>query len=227
MIKKKELDNELLINELSRLHFLRREEKSYLENIKVPKDILKICIFQQYLQDLLSEYLNTPWLLSSKKSLKYELNARFFHENDLLVELDVVQIKNLPAVIKIGYEFLDKLISLAKNKGKKNHRKIIIPRAQTQNYSGNKVLSEFISFSKDNLSSFIDVSFIHGSCADNSIINYSDLDTFMVINQSTIFDSVKLKTLKRNWLKSLKYLYLFDPLQHHSHMFCTVIDLKF
>jgi hypothetical protein len=227
MIKKK-IDNELLISELSRLSFLRKEERTYLENIKVQKDVFKVCVFQQNLQNLLAEYLNTPWILSSKISLKYELLAPFFHENELLVELDKVYIKNLPEVIKIGYKFLDELIDLTSNKEeKKDYRKIIIPRIQTQNYSANKVLSEFISFSKENLSPYIDVSFIHGSCADNSIVNYSDLDTFMVINRNTILNLDELKSLKSNWLKSLKYLYLFDALQHHSHMFCTEIDLKF
>ena len=223
---KKGIADNLVERKIDAFKFLNIDEINFLKNINLSKNEFKIAIFQQNLQNLMTEYLNTPSILGSKFSSKYEALLNFFHENNLLIGLNKVKIKNLPRVIKIGYKLLEKLISLNNIENLNNCRDVIIPRKKKQRNLDKKNISEFINFSKVKLSPFMHSSFIHGSCADNSITDYSDLDTFLIINKETVFNVEQLKRLKIQWLKSLKYLYMFDPLQHHNHLFCTEIDLK-
>jgi hypothetical protein len=53
---------------------------------------------------------------------------------------------------------------------------------------------------------------VHGSIGTNEIINYSDFDGLLIVKDE-FFDSKDLKDFKK---KSIKYIYKFDPLQHHG-----------
>jgi len=47
-----------------------------------------------------------------------------------------------------------------------------------------------------------------------------------LIKKETIFSEKALNNFKKQWQKSLKYLYKFDCLQHHDHMVATEVDLN-
>lgn len=53
---------------------------------------------------------------------------------------------------------------------------------------------------------------VHGSVATNEVIPYSDFDGLLIVKTNMI-DSQKLKDFK---IESMKYIYKFDPLQHHG-----------
>ena len=66
---------------------------------------------------------------------------------------------------------------------------------------------------------------IHGSVGDlNYARGYSDLDTWLVLDEATVTNAALLRQFARKCYRSLTDLYRFDPLQHHGHMIATAID---
>ncbi len=66
---------------------------------------------------------------------------------------------------------------------------------------------------------------IHGSVGDlNYARGYSDLDTWLVLDEATVTDAARLRQFAKKCYRSLAELYRFDPLQHHGHMIATAID---
>ena len=53
---------------------------------------------------------------------------------------------------------------------------------------------------------------VHGSIATNEIIPYSDFDGLLIVKDKWV-NSKKLKNFKN---ESMRYIYKFDPLQHHG-----------
>jgi len=76
----------------------------------------------------------------------------------------------------------------------------------------------------DNISAF----YLHGSFGTKDYVKYwSDVDTFAVINKSSIMNPNTLLNLRQKFL-SLRELFLrIDPLQHHGCMIATDIDLEY
>jgi len=69
--------------------------------------------------------------------------------------------------------------------------------------------------------------YLHGSLSTMDFTEFSDLDTLFIIKQDVLEDPEKIRELEKNFIKSSRYLYEFDPLQHHSHFFLTECDMSF
>lgn len=86
---------------------------------------------------------------------------------------------------------------------------------------------ELKRFSINNLKKYLSVFLIHGSIATLDYSKgWSDLDTYLVINKETLFDSERLLELREKLLEAYFYLLEIDPLQHHGFLVCTDLDLK-
>jgi len=66
---------------------------------------------------------------------------------------------------------------------------------------------------------------VHGSVADGTVLPYSDLDTFVILPSDRLCDAASVEDMVRAIYKSVRFLYEFDPLQHHAHICVTDLDL--
>lgn len=84
-----------------------------------------------------------------------------------------------------------------------------------------KYLNEEI---KDDLIGF----YLHGSLATMDYVKgYSDVDTFMVIERTTMQSPYRLVKLRNNCLKLYKMFFSIDPIQHHGILAVTFFELNF
>jgi hypothetical protein len=74
-----------------------------------------------------------------------------------------------------------------------------------------RILADYISDNRD----FILAALVHGSCATDEIINFSDFDGVLIIKKEFL-NQKKPKKILKFIDHSLKYIYKFDPLQHHG-----------
>ena len=221
--------DEILKKDIGKLKFLSETEIDYLKCKKPNKSKYFIVSFQEALRNCLLEYLNTPFLLSNKKSkpvgiLKEQYLQMGIETQSLNFNL---KIKNLFSIISHGYTKLQVVLEKFKLLGFEHEKKLNLVTIKKNYYSEFSVIEEYIAFTKTSLTSYLKSSIIHGSCADLELTSFSDLDTFLVISKETIFSENQLEKFKKKWLESLKYLYKFDCLQHHNHMVTTEVDLSF
>jgi len=77
---------------------------------------------------------------------------------------------------------------------------------------------------KDDLLEFL----IHGSYSTLDYVKRSsDLDTLLIIKKDIIKNVDRLYKFKKRIYRTIKYLWLMDPYQHHGHFTITEIDLKY
>ncbi len=88
-------------------------------------------------------------------------------------------------------------------------------------------INQMCDFIKKKLEPFIIDAYIHGSLSTMDFTGYSDLDTLFIIKQAVMEDFQKIKLLENLFLESLKYLYNFDPFQHHGHFYLIESELKY
>jgi len=82
-------------------------------------------------------------------------------------------------------------------------------------------------FMRHHMSPYLTMAAFHGSVADLGYSKgYSDLDTLLILNKSTVTEPRQLRRFAQLCYHSLMELYRFDPLQHHGHIVVTAIDLK-
>jgi len=87
-------------------------------------------------------------------------------------------------------------------------------------------VDELILWARKNLQDYVLIFWIHGSIAsDDYVVGWSDLDTYIVVKESTILDSSKLCKLRELLLIGYNYLLEVDPLQHHGFLTCSEFDL--
>jgi len=77
------------------------------------------------------------------------------------------------------------------------------------------------------LAPFLRGFYLHGSVSTLDYNAYSDLDTLMIVNRSTLEDWRNLHRLSLLSVRSTRFLYAFDPLQHHGHMVLSEHDLDY
>ncbi len=108
--------------------------------------------------------------------------------------------------------------------------KLDIPQTYDRSvYQGLKFnpINRLCEYIKEKLEPYLIGAYLHGSLSTMDYTEYSDLDTLFIIKQEVLEDPNKIKELERFFIKSTKYLYEFDPLQHHGHFFLTESDLKY
>jgi len=106
---------------------------------------------------------------------------------------------------------------------------VVKKKFDVKSYQNPKFLpvNQLCKYALDHLAPYIMDGFVHGSLSTMDFTEYSDLDTLFIIKQDVLEDPEKIKELEKRFIKSLRYLYEFDPLQHHSHFFLTECDLSF
>jgi predicted nucleotidyltransferase len=68
--------------------------------------------------------------------------------------------------------------------------------------------------------------YLHGSLASGDYIKgYSDVETLVIVKDSTLQNKKKLKQLRSALYKARYHLYQIDPLQHHGHFIIAESDL--
>jgi hypothetical protein len=87
-----------------------------------------------------------------------------------------------------------------------------------------KALCEYV---RERLEPYLVGAYIHGSLSTMDCTGYSDLDTLFIIRQEILEDPDQVRELERLFIKSTRYLYEFDPLQHHGHFFLAESDLRY
>jgi len=88
-------------------------------------------------------------------------------------------------------------------------------------------LVELCDFVNLRLKDFVSHFFLHGSMATMDYSKgWSDLDTFVVVNNSTLQDPGALTELRRLSFQAHEFLYRIDPLQHHGLIFAAETDLR-
>lgn len=220
--------NEIIARDIKELKFLTKEEREYLYSKSPNLNEYLIISFQESLRNCLLEYLNTPFLISFKKSKSADRLETTFLELKLDVKsLDFnLKVKDLPSIITHGYSLLDLLLKKRNNKTKEDKIIQFTPLKKGY-YFQFPVLEEYVEFTQRTLSKYLKISVIHGSCSDLELTPFSDLDTFLLINKATVNSKKLLVEFKSHWIDSLTYLYKFDSLQHHNHMVATEFDLDF
>ena len=78
------------------------------------------------------------------------------------------------------------------------------------------------SLIKNNYEQLFIAVIIHGSIATGEVVAYSDFDGLLIV-KNEFLNSKKLKEFKR---LSMKFIYQFDPLQHHGWFQISQSDLK-
>jgi hypothetical protein len=70
--------------------------------------------------------------------------------------------------------------------------------------------------------------YLHGSLATLDYVKgYSDFDTLLILKQEVTADAATLMRCRKLLLRSLPFLHMVDPLQHHGHLVLAEQDLSF
>ncbi|MGA1871244.1 MAG: hypothetical protein ACMUJM_22160 [bacterium] len=87
-------------------------------------------------------------------------------------------------------------------------------------------INRLCEYTTTNLAQYLVDGYLHGSVSSMDYTEYSDLDTLFIIKKEVLENAKEIKKLARLFIKSNKFLYEFDPLQHHGHFFLMETDLK-
>ena len=135
-------------------------------------------------------------------------------------------------------QFADLLIAIhssinSYNFKKNNKVEINVPLIDWSTYHESdldylKPLHQLHDYVNSCMNCFVRNFFLHGSFASNDYIKgWSDVDTLVVINNSTFDSSVNLKKFREHCINADMFLYQVDPLKHHGLIYCTELDLNY
>jgi hypothetical protein len=68
--------------------------------------------------------------------------------------------------------------------------------------------------------------FLHGSLATDEQIPYSDFDALVIIKDEVMRDPARLARVSRQLAQARRFMFSFDPLQHHGWFVLTEADLN-
>ena len=197
-------------------------------------------IQSQYIQNNINRLL-TLILSGAYLSNRSKITYPFFPTIHSKIEKEMLNLKKLLCVhcnvepTKSSYEVLANSIkwfnSRINSKAADLKRvKLDVPKTYDRSvYHGLKFnpINRLCEYIKEKLEPYLIGAYIHGSLSTMDYTEYSDVDTLFIIKQEVLEDPNKIKELERLFIKSTKYLYEFDPLQHHGHFFLTESDLEY
>jgi len=67
--------------------------------------------------------------------------------------------------------------------------------------------------------------YVHGSLATCDTTPYSDVDALLVVSHEWLQSGERANELRRIVSRAQRWLYMYDPLQHHGLMLVTALDL--
>lgn len=86
----------------------------------------------------------------------------------------------------------------------------------------------FGHYARRHLASYALGVYLHGSLSTLDYVEgYSDFDTLIILKQDVVTDASALLRCRWETLRSLPFLYMVDPLQHHGHMIISEPDMHF
>lgn len=68
--------------------------------------------------------------------------------------------------------------------------------------------------------------FLHGSLATCDTTRYSDVDLLLIVDHAWLESPARFSALRRLIQSAQRWLYRYDPLQHHGFMVSTALDLE-
>lgn len=77
------------------------------------------------------------------------------------------------------------------------------------------------------ISTYIKSFLVHGSLSTLDYTNYSDVDTFLILNEKVFSDVNTMQYIRKVVKDGLSIIYEFDPLQHHGFFVATEMDLDY
>jgi len=218
----KSINMDLFYEEIDRIKHINTNEKESLKKLLIV-DEFALYVLQEKLHAILAEYLNTPFKLSQEKSQQL-VNLKSFLVDDIGSD-HKIKINELPIFIREGYTFLESIINdegvdtITTNFSLKNLRR--------EKYLNRKKILDLTDYCNKNFSQYVLTMFLHGSCSDMQLTDFSDIDTFIIIKKNTIYSERQLVNFKKLWQHSFRFIYKFDSLQHHVHMFATETDMAY
>ena len=90
--------------------------------------------------------------------------------------------------------------------------KVIIPTYRTQAANVKQMDIWLTKF----LNNDIFAAILHGSLGTDEVVNYSDFDALVILNEDVLSDAKRLARVAHLLFKARKFMYRHDPLQHHG-----------
>jgi RNAse (barnase) inhibitor barstar len=91
-----------------------------------------------------------------------------------------------------------------------------------------KPLEELRKFGERYLSEHSLGFYLHGSMSTRDYVRgWSDVDTLIIVKNTTLNDPKKLLELRKKLYQSTAYFYMIDILQHHGHFILTEYDMGY
>ena len=127
--------------------------------------------------------------------------------------------------ISLGYQNLPKTTS------RRIVTELFVPELDTEEYLSKdavylRPIIELKQYASERLRDHLDALLVIGSMATLDYSRgWSDLDTYLIVKNETIFEPNSLLKLRELLLSAYSYLLRIDPLQHHGFLCCTAADL--
>lgn len=195
-----------------------------------------------------SQYLY-PWIkiYQKKKIIKFLekiilcLNVLSNTENPKLKQrilklkrytlLNKYNAKILSEIISFLYVLFDELISESGKTDKKNIKctnEFLIEKYNRIDNGYLKPLLKLRQYIIKHLQNYVHSAFLHGSLSTLDYVRgASDLDILLILKKSIVLNAQKLFEFEKKVVRSLKFFYQIDPLQHHGYMIITEIDMQY
>jgi len=229
-------------------YYLRENEiiQPYMEpwelmlNYSLPKNIILGQIQNQF-KYILEKYLN-----GSNNLLDYRKYLTYLYNLLKLVDIDSQKISSIDKLYKYGNGNINKIEDLERlivilypilsdlfRQTHSNARKKVIITSEWDCIKAdinNRYI--FCLFSKlyeslAPISTYIKSFLVHGSLSTLDYTNYSDVDTFLILNEKVFSDVNTMQYIRKVVKDGLSIIYEFDPLQHHGFFVATEMDLDY
>ena len=196
----------------------------------------KADIIQNAIHKLLDLVLNGAYL-SNKSKIIYPLNRTIHHnvwsqisqlKKILRTQFDQICSDDLYDVLSCLVRYKNQNFNL--NEKESSKKIIVISRVfEEKSYDeiSIKPVKGLANYVKDKLKDCLYDAYIHGSLSTKDYTGYSDFDTLFIIKDSQLIDPDNIKKLEKLFIRSKRFLYELDPLQHHGHFFLLEADLKY
>lgn len=204
----------------------------------------EIVTLQRSLLDLLYFYCNDLWVpLVPKRVISRNRVGRAFssmtraliangrqHFVDSLGTVGIVSRRDFADLIAVGYKLLHSKLEKETPTERRSEIRDIETSGQlrlSREGPRERWIEELRGEARQKLNPYVHGVYVHGSVANGDYCDYSDLDTFIVLKKETVLSVERLMEFRDRCYKNSRFLYLFDPYQHHGHMLVSEIDLEF
>jgi len=192
--------------------------------------------FQNTLHSLLEGYLNGASLslsdrlllrpMQSPKGSTQELLNRAWHLVTQKLQTDGVtdgqrEFQSVPIQLVELFQILDQQLSETGC----NSSEVVVHPSKANPNNEPRQLTKIRQLVTERLQQTNTQLLVQGSVATDEQIGYSDLDLWLVVSREALSQADRLQELAKLIFSVQRFLFEFDPLQHHGVMLATQIDL--